>query len=246
VKKRKRMVTPVCVVCPFIPYNRDVYCLFTVMARLNLTTRDMIKKKKLTSMLMFWLDMLSVVIAFFELLCVMVEYRIQKKSLRGRYVIDFYSRQGDIRRLIYESDEICHDHFRMDRNAFSKLCNMLEARGGLKATKHMLIDEQVAMFLYILAHHVKNRIIKRQFRRSGETISRHFKSVLHAVIRLHAEFLEKPNPVPENSTDEKWKWFKVYYDTLFADFMSFNYNITYLYFVFMYKELFRCVRWNTY
>jgi hypothetical protein len=58
----------------------------------------------------------------------------------------------------------------MDKNAFSNLCNMFEARGGLKDTKHMLVDEQVAMFLYILAHHVKNRIIKRQFRRSGETI----------------------------------------------------------------------------
>jgi hypothetical protein len=40
---------------------------------------------------------------------------------------------------------------------------MFEARGGLKATKYMLVDEQVAMFLYILAHNVKNRIIKRQF-----------------------------------------------------------------------------------
>lgn len=128
----------------------------------------------------------------------MVEYRIRKKSLRARYVIDFYLRQGDIRHLIYQSDEICHDRFfGMDRNAFSKLCNMLEARGGLKATKHMLIDELVGMFLYILAHHVKNRIIKRQFRSSGETISRHFKSVLHAIIRLHAEFLEKPDPIPK-------------------------------------------------
>jgi len=207
-------LTPVCVVCALIPYNRDVYCLFTVMARLNLTTRDMIKKKKLTSVLMFWLDLLSVVISFFELLCVMVEYRIRKKSLRATYFIDFYSRQGDIHHLIYKSDETCKDHFRMDRNAFSKLCNMLEARGGLKATKHMLVDEQVAMFLYILAHHVKNRIVKRQFKRSGETISRHFKSVLHAVIRLHAEFLEKPEPILETSTDEKWKWFKVYYDAL--------------------------------
>jgi hypothetical protein len=77
---------------------------------------------------------------------------------------------------------------------------MLEARGGLKATKHMLVDEQVATFLYILAHHVKNRIIKRQFRHSGETISMHFKNVLHVVIRLHTEFLKKPEPVPENST----------------------------------------------
>jgi hypothetical protein len=120
-------LTPVCVVCALIPYKRDVYCLFTVMARLNLTTRDMIKKKKLTSVLMFWLDLLSVVIAFFELLCVMVEYRIRKKSLRATYFIDFYLSQGDIHHLIYESDETCNDHFRMDRNAFSKLCNILEA-----------------------------------------------------------------------------------------------------------------------
>jgi hypothetical protein len=204
-----------CVFCAFIPYNRDMYCLFIVMARLSLATRDMIKKK-LTSMLMFWFDMLSVVIAFFELLCVMVEYRIRKKSSGATYFIDFYSRQGDLHRLVYESDETCNDHFKIDRNAFSKLCNMLEARGGLKATKHMLLDEQVAMFLYMLAHHVKNRITIRQFRRSRETISRHFKSVLHAVIRLHAEFLEKPEPIPENSTNEKWKWFKVYYDALFA------------------------------
>jgi hypothetical protein len=70
----------------------------------------------------------------------------------------------------------------MDRNAFSNLCNLFEARGGLKATKHMLVNEQVVMFLYILAHHVNNIIIKRQFMRSGKTISRHFKSVLHAVI----------------------------------------------------------------
>jgi hypothetical protein len=91
------------------------------------------------------------------------------------------------------------------RNAFSNLCNMLEARGGLKATKHILEDEQVAMFLYILAHHVKNRIIKRQFKLLGEIISRHFKNVLHAVIQLYAEFLKKPEPIPENSTDERWK-----------------------------------------
>jgi hypothetical protein len=59
---------------------------------------------------------------------------------------------------------------------------MLEARGGLKETKHMLVYKQVVMFLYILAHHVKNIIIKRQFRHSGEMISKHFKSVMHAAI----------------------------------------------------------------
>jgi hypothetical protein len=49
--------------------------LFTVMARLSLTTRNMIKKKKLILVLMFWIDILSVV-TFFELLCILVEYHI--------------------------------------------------------------------------------------------------------------------------------------------------------------------------
>ena len=144
-------------------YKFDMCCLFTVMTRLNLATRNMIKKRK-NLVLMFWIDMFSIVVAFFDLLCVLIEDHIRHKSLRATYFIDFYSRQGDLYRLIYEDDETCHNHFRMDRNAFSNLYNMLEARGGLKATKHMLVDEQVAMFLYILAHHVKNRIIKRQFR----------------------------------------------------------------------------------
>jgi hypothetical protein len=183
-------------------YKFDVCCLFTVMARLNLVTRNMIKKRK-NLVVMFWIDMLSAVVALFDLLCVLVEYHIRQKSLRATYFIDFYSRQEDLYCLIYEDDKTCHNHFRMDRNAFNNLCNMLEARGGLKATKHMLVDEQVAMFLYILAHYVNNRIIKRQFRRSRETISRHFKNVLHVVLWLHAEFLKKPEPVPENSKDER-------------------------------------------
>ena len=68
----------------------------------------------------------------------------------------------------------------------------------------------VALFLHILAHHVKNRVIKFRFLRSGETISRHFNAVLNAVIRLQGVLLKKPEPVSENSTDERWKWFKVY------------------------------------
>uniref|UniRef100_A0A9I9EER1 DUF8040 domain-containing protein n=1 Tax=Cucumis melo TaxID=3656 RepID=A0A9I9EER1_CUCME len=53
----------------------------------------------------------------------------------------------------------------------------------------------VAMFLHIVAHDVKNRVIQREFMRSGETISRHFNMVLLVVIRLHDKLLKKPQPV---------------------------------------------------
>nr|XP_043615701.1 uncharacterized protein LOC122587587 [Erigeron canadensis] len=110
--------------------------------------------------------------------------------------------------VVYQSDITSVDTIRMTRLAFSKLCNLLEQKGGLRSSKHMLVDEQVAMFLHTLAHNEKNRIIINRFQRSGETISCYFKLVLDAVCRLHKEFYKTPVPVPDNETDERWKWFK--------------------------------------
>ncbi|KAL0541770.1 hypothetical protein IC582_021827 [Cucumis melo] len=52
----------------------------------------------------------------------------------------------------------------------------------------------VAMFLHVLAHDVKNRVIQREFVRSGETVSRHFNIVLLAVLRLYEELIKRPVP----------------------------------------------------
>ena len=102
------------------------------------------------------------------------------------------------------------EQLRMDRHTFTMLCSMLRTIGKLKDSKYVDVEEMVALFLHILAHHVKNRVIKFRFLRSGETISRHFNAVLNAVIRLQGVLLKKPEPVSENSTNERWKWFKVY------------------------------------
>nr|GEX89761.1 protein ALP1-like [Tanacetum cinerariifolium] len=72
----------------------------------------------------------------------------------------------------------------------------------------MDVDEQVAIFLHIVAHNAKNRVMICRFHRSGETISRCFARVCNAVIRLHPRLLKKPEPVCDNSTDQRWKLFK--------------------------------------
>ena len=77
----------------------------------------------------------------------------------------------------------------MDRAAFYRLCEMSKTIGCLVPTRHMCVKELVAIFLHTLAHHVKNRMIKRQFFRSGEIISRHFANVLLAVLRCHKALL---------------------------------------------------------
>ncbi|KAG6489242.1 hypothetical protein ZIOFF_050511 [Zingiber officinale] len=96
----------------------------------------------------------------------------------------------------------------MDRRSLAKLCYLLTTDGKLKGNRNMSISELVISFLHIIAHNVKNRILKRQTARSGETVSRQFHLVLNSVLRLHNILLKKPEPIPENCTDERWKWFK--------------------------------------
>ncbi|KAL8550199.1 hypothetical protein ACS0TY_008866 [Phlomoides rotata] len=66
------------------------------------------------------------------------------------------------------------------------------------------------MFLSILVHHKKNRVIKFDFRMSGQTVSHYVHIVLRVVLSLHTLFLVKPTPVTDDSTDSRWKWFKAF------------------------------------
>ncbi|VVA31425.1 PREDICTED: ALP1 [Prunus dulcis] len=96
----------------------------------------------------------------------------------------------------------------MDRQSFHKLCQILVTRGQLRPTRNVSVEEMIAMFLHILAHHIKNRTIKYNFSRSGRTISKYFHEYLKAMIRCQKDFWKTLEPILENSTDPKWKWFK--------------------------------------
>ncbi|KAI3772083.1 hypothetical protein L6452_03257 [Arctium lappa] len=133
---------------------------------------------------------------------------IESRTLHTKYLMSYHNRRENMMRMVYESDVTSVVNIRMNIHVFSTLCDMLESRGGLKNSKNMLVDVQVAMFLHTLAHNARNRILVNRFHRSGETISRYFKLVLNVVCRLHKEFYKLPIPVPDNETDERWKWFK--------------------------------------
>ncbi|KAG8390918.1 hypothetical protein BUALT_Bualt01G0133500 [Buddleja alternifolia] len=110
--------------------------------------------------------------------------------------------------LISFNDETCIENLIMSRNAFGRLCYLLENVGGLSSTKNVQVTEQVAIFLSILAHHKKNCVVKHDFKRSGYTISAHFNNVLSALLKLHTLFLVKPVPIEEDCANDRWKWFK--------------------------------------
>ncbi|KAK6142040.1 hypothetical protein DH2020_013869 [Rehmannia glutinosa] len=96
----------------------------------------------------------------------------------------------------------------MTRGDFAKLCYLLKHVGGLRDSRYVSINEKAALFLSVLAHHKKNRIVRFDFKRSGQTISRHFHDVLNAILRLHNLLLVNPEPVDDNCTNPRWSPFK--------------------------------------
>ncbi|GMQ04783.1 hypothetical protein CsSME_00050098 [Camellia sinensis var. sinensis] len=101
-----------------------------------------------------------------------------------------------INRLVRESDITCIEQLRMDRRCFMTLCHMVRIIGGLGHSKHVTLEEKMALFLYF------------NFFRSGETVSRHFNDVLKVVLRLQGHLLRTPNPITQACTDPRWNCFQ--------------------------------------
>lgn len=113
-----------------------------------------------------------------------------------------------LHRIVGRGDVHCVVNLRMNRNAFGRLCYLLSNVEGLVDSRYVRVEEKVAMFLSILAHHKKNRVTGHDYIRSGQTVSAHFHDVMHAVLKLHPLLLVKPTPVDGFCSNENWKWFK--------------------------------------
>ncbi|XP_018809321.1 uncharacterized protein LOC108982383 isoform X2 [Juglans regia] len=99
---------------------------------------------------------------------------------------------GFMSEVLNGHDDGCCEMFRMNKHVFHKLCDILRQRGMLRDTSGVMIEEQLAIFLNIIGHNERNRVIQERFQHSGETISRHFNNVLKAIKSLSREFLQPP------------------------------------------------------
>lgn len=132
-----------------------------------------------------------------------------EQAVRRYSMIDRIPNQmNHMRRLINLGDADCVANLRMNRNAFSRLCYLMEHIGGLVNSRYVSVEEKVAMFLSILAHHKKNRIVKYDFLRSGQTVSKHIHVVLKALFKISSLLLVEPAPISDDCTHPRWSWFK--------------------------------------
>ncbi|KAL8520467.1 hypothetical protein ACS0TY_011114 [Phlomoides rotata] len=89
----------------------------------------------------------------------------------------------------------------MNQNAFDRLCIILRNR-GVWLTEHILaLKSKLRCFK-------KNHVVKFNHQRSGQTISHYMHAVLLSVLKMHIVLFVRPEPVPSDSTNPRWKWFK--------------------------------------
>ncbi|CAN1786791.1 hypothetical protein LINPERHAP1_LOCUS17368, partial [Linum perenne] len=89
-----------------------------------------------------------------------------------------------------------------------KLCNILQTKGGLVASKHVTVKEIVALFLHNLSHCIRNRTIKATYIRSGETVSKQFHKVLKTLLAIGSDYIKERPQFLSSRIAENWKWFQ--------------------------------------
>ncbi|KAK1257975.1 hypothetical protein QJS04_geneDACA010324 [Acorus gramineus] len=81
----------------------------------------------------------------------------------------------------------------MDQHVFIRLADFFRKEGWLEDTRNMIIEEQLAIFLTIVGHNTTNRYCQDRFQHSGETISRQFRAVLSACLKLSKLVIHSPD-----------------------------------------------------
>ena len=149
---------------------------------------------------------------YFEISCLALAYLSTQRAPRDLGCFNDDEETVRYRKYILKktyngSEATCYDKLRLTKRNFHDLVAMLREKCGLKGSMFMTVEEDVAMFLQVVGHGLKMRMLGGTYCRSTETISRHFSTVLSAILSLHGEFIKLPDPSINPPDDYKWKWF---------------------------------------
>jgi hypothetical protein len=110
--------------------------------------------------------------------------------------------------FIYNTCEIeSIQMLRMGRGPFYELVKRFREGGLLKDSIHTSVEEQVCIFLHVVGHNQRFRVIHSTFRRSIETISRYFKQVLYAIGELRHEMIKPPTGQTPAKIRDSFRWY---------------------------------------
>ena len=115
--------------------------------------------------------------------------------------------------MIYHSTNTeCISMIRMNRAPFFELVKRFRERSLVTDRDGVSVEEQVAMFFHVVGHNQRFRVVHHSFRRSIQTVHKHFHQVLYAVGELRNEMIKAPSTSthPKILGSHRWNpYFKV-------------------------------------
>jgi hypothetical protein len=99
---------------------------------------------------------------------------------------------------------------RMRRAPFYELITRFREIGLLSDSIHTTMEEQVAMFLHVVGHNQRFRVMHNTSRRSIETISRYFNQVLYAIGELRQEMIKPPSSDIPSKIRYSKRWYSYF------------------------------------
>jgi hypothetical protein len=100
----------------------------------------------------------------------------------------------------------CIVMLRMKRAPFFALCQTFRHRSLVTGREGVSVEEQVAMFLHVVGHNQRFRIVHQSFRRSIQTVHKHFHQVLYAVGELRNELIKPPSTATDPKILGSHRW----------------------------------------
>ena len=151
-----------------------------------------------------------------------------RKSLKKRVSCRTSILTGKMYTLEFlSSDTRCFESFRMEVHVFKNLCDKLKSMNLLVDDKKVSVEEGVGMFLLVVCHNTRHRLVTERFQHSTGTVHRWFKKVLRALCNLGNHIISPRNPrtvQPEILSNPKWyPYFKVMFLVYILYFNEFSY-----------------------
>jgi hypothetical protein len=119
---------------------------------------------------------------------------------RDRMRIDYRNNK------IWKNDVTSANMLRLNGTSFFHFSKHFQDCGILEDTIHMCVEQQVALFLHTISYNIRSRVVATNFGRSGETVSRYFNKVLHAVGELWNDYIKSPSMATPTKISGSSRW----------------------------------------
>lgn len=128
----------------------------------------------------------------------MLVRRRQRRIERNRDLDSTLTGHAYTQSLLHGTPKKCQEMMRLSQEAYVLLCNHFTQRNWLQPSRTISVEEKMAMFLILIGHNERFRMIKNRFQHSTQTVHKCFHEVLNAMMCFAIEIIV-PTPSTINS-----------------------------------------------